>query len=270
MTLAGIFLYPVKSLRGFAVDSAELDGLGLVGDRRFLVVDDQGQFLTQRALPAMARIATASERGNLILRNPAHGSAAVALAESGPECTVQVWRDTVTAEDCGVEVAVWLSDFLRHPCRLVRIGKNFSRPVTKPAAQPGDAYTFADGAPLLGVSEASLANLNDRILERGGEPVPMDRFRPNLVFTGGTAFAEDEGNGFKIGGVTLRSAGRSERCIMTTTDQKTGERGKEPLRTLATFRRHPDDPGRVYFGQNLINASKSGTIRVGDTVTPLA
>lgn len=266
MHLSGLFIYPVKSLRGFAVDSATLDSLGLAGDRRFLVVDNEGKFLTQRALPRMAQIETALEKGNLILRNPAHGSAAVSLAEPGPELPVQIWNSSVQAVDCGVEIAVWLSDFLRHPCRLVRVGPTYNRAVTKPAARPDDQVSFADAAPVLIISEASLDNLNDRILENQGEPVPMSRFRPNLVISGCAAFAEDACRTIKIGDVVFRAAGPSERCIMTTTDQLTGERGREPLRTLATFRRDPAKPSAVWFGQNLINETKTGTLRVGDSV----
>ena len=134
----------------------------------------------------------------------------------------------------------------------------------KPASRPGDLFTFADGAPILVVSEASVATLNDRIVAAGGEPVPMGRFRPNLVVDGCAAFAEDTWSRLQIGDVILRSAGQSERCVITTTDQLTGERGKEPLRTLATFRRSPANPTEVVFGVNLINESKSGTIRIGD------
>lgn len=270
MHLSGLIIYPVKSLRGIAVPAVELDEWGLVGDRRFLVVDANNQFLTQRTLPRMAQIETAIEGGNLILRNPHHGSAAVSFAESGPGTTVQIWRDSVTAIDCGVEIAVWLSDFLRHPCKLVRTGPDFARPVHKPAAHPGDKVGFADAAPALVISEASLAVLNDRILEHGGEPVPMNRFRPNFVISGCDAFAEDECTTLEIGDCVFRAAGRSERCIMPGIDQLTGDRNNEPLRTLAIFRRDPNKPSAVHFGQNLINQSKTGTVRLGTSVELIA
>lgn len=270
MQLTGLFIYPVKSLRGFAVPAVELDAWGLMGDRRFLVVDANNQFLTQRTLPRMAQIDTALEGGNLVLRNPHHGSAAVQLNEPGAAVTVQIWRDTVTAVDCGVEIAVWLSDFLRHPCKLVRTSPNFARPIHKPGAQPEDRVGFADAAPALVISEASLDHLNDRIIENGDEPVPMNRFRPNLVISGCAPFVEDECSALQIGGCRFRAAGRSARCIITTTDQLTGDRGKEPLKTLATFRRDPADSTAIYFGQNLINETKTGTLRLGDPVKLLA
>jgi uncharacterized protein len=266
MQLTGINIYPVKSLRGFSVTSAEVDELGLIGDRRFLVVDDNGQFLTQRALPRMAQIATELGSETLILRNPDHGSATVGLYEHGPITPVKIWNDQVQALDCGVEIAVWLSDFLRHPCRLVHVGSAYSRPVNKPGALADDQVTFADTAPLLVISEASLSNLNDRIIENQSEPVPMARFRTNLVVSGCEPFAEDTWTRLKIGEVTFRAAGLCARCIMTTTDQSSGDRGKEPLHTMATFRRDQTEPSKINFGLNLINENKTGTIRVGDAV----
>ncbi|MFI5356466.1 MAG: MOSC domain-containing protein [Opitutales bacterium] len=269
MHLSGLFIHPVKSLRGISVTEADLDDLGLVGDRRFLVVDDQGRFLTQRTLPRMALIETALTADTLILRNPHHGSSAVPRHEPGPPVTVQVWRDTVEAEDCGVEIAVWLADFLRQPCRLVRIGRDYRRAVNPARARPGDEVSFADGYPLLAISEASVAHLNDRLQAQGEAPVPMNRFRPNLVIAGCPAHAEDTFDRFRIGEVTLRRAGPCIRCVITTTDQDTAERGPEPLRTLAMYRRDPAEPSHVNFAQNIIHETKRGTVRVGDAVTAL-
>lgn len=269
MHLSALCIYPVKSLRGIAVHNAALDEFGLVGDRRFLVVDEQNRFLTQRTLPRMAWLETELGRDSLVLRNSHHGSAAVGLREPGAPLTVHIWRDTVEAVDCGVEIAVWLSDFFRQPCRLVRMGAGHHRPVHKTSGRAGDQFSYADGAPLLVLSEASLANLNDRLAANDEDPVPMDRFRPNLVISGCPAHAEDGWAGFRIGDLIFRNAGKSERCTITTTDQLTGMRGKEPLRTLASYRRDPSlDPTAVYFGANCINESKSGTLRLGEAVVP--
>jgi hypothetical protein len=271
--VSGLFIYPVKSLRGLAINSAAVDALGLVGDRRFMVVDEQGKFLTQRTLPRMALIATELTVRDLVLRAPHGGSCAVPLraAASAPLVPVRVWQsEGLLAEDCGVEIAVWLSEFLRAPCRLVRIGEKFSRPILKPGkARPGDLVSFADGYPFLLVSEASLADLNDRLAGRGEEALPMDRFRPNLVVTGCAAFAEDTWPRVRIGNIVFRAGGPCGRCIVTTTDQLTAERGKEPLRTLATYRRDAADPTDINFGQNLIHETKSGTLRLGDAVETL-
>lgn len=270
MHVSGLFLYPVKSLRGYAVPAAEIDALGFAGDRRFLVIDEAGKFQTQRQLTRMALVSTAIAHGTLTLSAEGAGHVSVPTASdpAAPLHPVAVWKsEGLQAEDCGPAVAAWLSDFLRLKCRLVRIGEKFRRPVLKKAAQPGDIFSFADGSPILVTSEASLADLNDHIQENAGEPVPMDRFRPNLVLTGCPAFAEDTWPAIRIGDVVLRAAGKSDRCIMTTTDQLTGARGKEPLKTLASYRRDPAlDPTAVYFGANFINQSKRGTVRVGDAV----
>ena len=281
MHLTGLFIYPVKGLRGFAVNSAEVDALGLVGDRRFLVVTDSGEFLTQRTLPRMAQITAELSGGNLILRAEGAGAISVPLRAATPPTlrTVWIWRSkNLRAEDCGREVSVWLSTFLGVACHLVRIGKDFHRPVLERRAPlPGesliegrvltsDLFTFADGFPFLVISEASLANLNDRLVSIGEEPVPMDRFRPNFVVSGVAAFGEDEWPRARIGGIVFRSGGPSARCIVITTDQFTGERGQEPLRTLANYRRDATDSTRINFGLNLTHETKSGTLRIGDAV----
>jgi len=269
LRVSGLFIYPVKSCRGLSLNVAGLDDLGLVGDRRFLVVDETGKFLTQRTHARMAQIATALDAERLTLSAEGAGSVSVARAPDprAPLRTVTVWKHSaLQAEDCGPEAARWLSDFLGVRLSLVRIGPAFERKVLKKAGRPGDVFNFADAVPLLIAGEASLTDLNDRIQENGGEPVPMDRFRPNLVVSGGTPFAEDDWPRVRIGDVALRNAGKSIRCIVTTTDQQTGERGKEPLRTLATFRRDTDDPTGVCFGTNFIHETKRGTLRVGDAV----
>lgn len=276
MHLTGLFLYPVKSLGGFTVPAAEVDDLGLVGDRRFMVVDESGKFLTQRALPRMALIRTALTADTLTLSAAGAGSCVVprrASLDSRPATIriVSIWKsEGLHAEDCGDAPAAWLSDALALKCRLVRIGEEFLRPVTKPAARPGDRVTFADAAPFLILSEATLADLNDRIVAQGGDAVPMNRFRPNLVVAGCPAFAEDTWARFQIGRVVFRAAGPCARCAVPTIDQETAARGKEPIRTLATYRRDPTDPTDVNFGQNLIHETKTGALRVGDPLELLA
>lgn len=269
--VSGLFLYPVKSLGGIAVPAAELDALGLVGDRRFLVVDPAGRFLTQRTLPRMALIGTALTADCLVLRHADAAPLSVSLApDSGATLLrVSVWgSEGLAAEDCGEAPARWLEARLGVACRLVRIGPAFHRPILKSgSARPGDAVTFADAYPLLALGEASLADLNDRLVAAGEEPVPMDRFRPNLVLSGCPAYAEDTWPTFRIGSALFRAGGPCARCIMTTTDQQTGARGPEPLRTLARYRRDAAKPSDVNFGQNVIHETKTGRIRVGDTVS---
>lgn len=268
--LVGLYLYPVKGLRGISVDRAEVDALGLVGDRRFLIVDENGRFLTQRTLPLMARVNSALTSEHLTLSADGAGSITIARRPNpdAPLRTVTVWSSAgLQAEDCGEAAAAWLRAFLGVRCRLVRIGSAFERPILKAGkAEPGDRVNFADGYPFLIVSEASLANLNDRLVERGAEPVPMNRFRPNFVVQGCGAFAEDTWPRFTIGNVLFRAGGPCGRCAVTTTDQVTGERGLEPLRTLGEYRRNAADRTSVDFGQNLIHVTKSGSVRVGDEV----
>ncbi len=272
MHLAALNIHPVKSLRGLGVSSAEVDALGIVGDRRFLVVGPDGVFLTQRVVARMARVATAVDAAWLTLGCEGFGEVKVRRDPDPASAlvTVSIWKnDGLKAEDCGPSAAEWLSRVLGLPCRLVRIGPAFNRPVRPAAARPGDVVHFADAFPLLAVSEASLRDLNDRMAEEGGEALPMNRFRPNLVVEGCGPYEEDSWKRIRIGEVVLRAAGPCLRCIVTTTDQLTGERGKEPLKTLATYRRDLAEPTYVKFGQNLVHETKSGALRVGDPVEVL-
>ena len=268
-------VYPVKSCRGLAVTAAAVDARGFVGDRRFLVVDADGKFLTQRAHPRMALIETALTARDLILSSPSHGSVRIPLQPTTPNPqprTVTVWRDTVTAEDCGDESAAWLGAMLGFPCRLVRAGAAYSRPVAAhklpdPLARGvaegrGGSHevSFADAFPFMLLSEASLDDLNGRL----AAPLPMNRFRPSLVVAGTAAYAEDGWGRFRIGGVIFHGATRCGRCVVTTTDQRTAERAAEPLRTLATYRR--DAAGDVMFGRNLVHETKTGRVAVDDEV----
>ena len=294
--LTGLFIHPVKSLRGCAVVEMAVDELGPVGDRRFLVVDESGKFITQRTLPRMARIATGLTADQLELS--AEGAGLIRIARpsdpAAPLRPVTIWKDEgLLAEDCGDVPAAWLSDALATRCRLVRVGEKFHRPIperklpaewrvaTPPMADCttstvalnshpstlNPSVSCADAYPFLILSEASLAVLNDRLQENHADPVPLDRFRANLVVADCAPFAEDTWPRFRIGPVGFRAGGPCARCIMTTTDQLTGQRsGPEPLHTLAQFRRDAVKPSEVNFGQNLIHETKSGVLRLGDEV----
>lgn len=234
-----------------------------------MVVDEEGRFLTQRELPRMALVDTALDGVHLILSDPNGTRLKVPLAEEGARLlSVAVWKSTgLQAEDCGERAAAWLSAFLGVRCRLVRIGNAFRRPILKPGrAGAGDSVNFADSFPFLLVSEASLGDLNRRLAAKGESSVPMDRFRPNLVVAGCEAYAEDDWTRLRIGEIVFRMGGPCARCAITTTDQRTGAVGKEPLRTLATYRRDPIEPNQVNFAQNVLHETKSGTLRIGDQV----
>jgi uncharacterized protein len=271
LRVTALYRYPVKSCRGIAVPSAEVAARGFAEDRRFLVVDADGKFLTQRVLPRMALIDTALAAGDLVLSSAGHGAVRVPLHGPAPHPATRaviIWKDTVLAEDCGDGPAAWLSDFLGLACRLVRAGDAYSRPVLAhklpPALRPdppaAHEVSFADGFPFLVISEESLADLNGRL----DAPVPMNRFRPSVVVAGGAPYAEDTWGRFRIGDVVFHGATRCGRCIVTTTDQITAERGKEPLLTLSGYRRDAD--GSVMFGRNVVNETKSGRVAIGDRV----
>jgi uncharacterized protein YcbX len=274
MHLSALFIYPVKSLRGCAVSSAAVDGLGLAGDRRFLVVDENDRFLTQRAHARMALVETKLDAHRLTLRADGAGEMTVSRApDPAAELrAVTVWKsEGLLAEDCGDAPAAWLTEFLGVKSRLVRIGPKFLRPILKGnVSGPREVLAFADSVPFLVVGEGSLADLNDRLITKGETPVPMNRFRPNLVVTGAVPYAEDGWPRIRIGAIAFRAAGPCARCIVTTTDQVTGERHHEPLRMLATYRRDPVDSSEVNFGQNFVHETKSGVLHVGDAVSLLA
>jgi len=275
MLLTGLHVFPVKSLQGFSVASIQVDHRGLAGDRRFLVVDAaSGEFLTQRALPAMTQLTCRLEgQGTLVLHHTSGRSVSVAVpSASAPRRTVRIWRDLVTATDGGDEAAAFLSSFLHVQVRLVHAGEGYQRALVPPSGSPHaghDALGFVDAAPVLITSEASLDALNERLLQRGASPVPMDRFRPSLVLRGGPPFAEDSLQRFRIGDVTFHSAGPCARCTVITTDQATGERHPEVLTTLAEFRRDSHQPTKVNFGIYAVITSSAGLCSLGDSLIPI-
>lgn len=262
--LARLRLYPVKGLRGYDCESLELERCGFVGDRRWMVTDPDGMFLTQRQVPAMARIDARCVPGGLGLAAESQGGIEIPLPGPNAErLDVTVWRDTVPAVLADSAAAAWLSAVLGRPCRLVHMVDPAARPVDPDYARPDDRVSFADGFPVLLTSETSLADLNTRL----AAPIPILRFRPNLMVSGSTAWAEDRWRRIRIGEAIFRIAKPCSRCIVTTTDQETGERPvpDEPLRTLGTFRRAR---GGVMFGQNLVPETL-GRVAVGDAAAVL-
>lgn len=277
MHLSGLFIHPVKALKGLSVREARVDALGLADDRRFMVVDSNGRFLTQRNLPRMALVETGLAEDRLILKAPEQGEIRVPRTSSEPASlrTVSVWSsEDLHAEDCGDEAARWLGRFLKTECRLVRIGDAFRRPIPDrkvPARLQGTGplVSFADGFPFLLLGEASMDDLNRRLASAGSPPVPLNRFRPNLLVSGSAPYAEDSWSRLRIGNLLFHSGGPCARCIVTTTNQETAERGAEPLRTLAGYRRNPAKPADVLFGVNLVHETREGLLREGDSVAPL-
>ena len=263
-TVAAVVRYPVKSCAGHSVERAELDAYGIVGDRRWLIVDPDGEFLTQRDAPRLALLRPDLNEGGLTLSAPGVDTIDVPINTDGPTLDVRVWNDRCRGVDQGDDAAAWLSDYLGASHRLVKMTSDFERPVDADyAVSADDAVSYADGFPVLLANTGSLDELNRRL----ESPVPMDRFRPNIVVSGADPFEEGTWKTIRIGDVTFHVVKPCARCVVTTTDQATGERGTEPLTTLASFRR--DENGKVYFGQNLIHSAKHGEIAVGDAVTIL-
>lgn len=262
-TVTGLYVYPVKGCRGIAVDAARLLETGLENDRRWLVVDPNGRFVTQREMPRLALVGTALERDALVLELPDGPRVRVRELADGEAREVVVWRSHCAALDCGDAVAAALSAFLARDVRLVQFDPRRERRVD-PAwtGELAARVQFADGFPLLLVGEESLADLNARL----PSPIPMNHFRPNVVVKGLPAYAEDAVREFVDGPLRLRPVKGCTRCKVTTTDQATGVvTGEEPLRTLRTYRWDAALHG-IVFGQNLVVASPlagAHVLRVG-------
>ena len=262
-----ISVFPIKGMQGFHPKSAKLTGKGLEYDRRFMLVGDTGQGLTQRECPKMTQFDALIEHNNLIIRLRQTSSSITipipTLAKKQPTRMVQIWSSRVRAELVSAQVDTWLSDHLNQKVSLVYMPERCRRSVPPHYAGPGQTVSFADAYPYLITTEASLAELNSKL----PESVPMNRFRPNIILGGDIKpFEEDTWSDIRIGDVAMRCVKPCARCIVITTDQETGSRGKEPLSTLAKFRKNGN---KVLFGQNavLIEPSKPGqVIRVGDVV----
>lgn len=265
LTLSALHVYPVKGLKGIDLASARCTDRGLEHDRRWMVVDANGDFLSQREMPRMATIWTDIADGALTLSAPDVGSVDVPL-EPRPAAPlrVRVWRSVCDAIPVSPQADEWLSGYLGLSCRLVHMPDS-TRRVSNPEYTEGEKLVgFADGYAYLVTAEASLAELNARLAARSQRAVPMNRFRPNLVVRGGSAFAEDGWRELRAGDAVLRAAKPCGRCQVTTTDQTTGEvTGPEPLETLGTFRASEEFGAR--FGMNFVTV-KPGNVRVGDRV----
>jgi hypothetical protein len=263
-TLASIHIYPVKGCRAIDLGESQVEPWGLAGDRRWLVVDSDFRFFSQREHASMARVAISYEPGGGI-RVSSDGFEPLWVATPGPAAEmlkVTVWRSTVLAAAAGPTADAWFSAYLGQPARLVYQDDPARRAVDPDYGAEGDVVSFADGFPLLATNAGSLAQLCEWLTDAGDAPVPMNRFRPSVVLAGFEPWAEDRWLRLRIGTVSLRVAKPCGRCLVTTTDQATGERGTQPLKLLGARRRFGQ---ALVFGQNLIPDSP-GLIRVGDPV----
>lgn len=265
MKISTLYYYPIKACRGHAVESAFVERRGLQHDRRFLIVGSDGIAITQRDNAALALLVPHLTDSTLSLAAPQMPTITIPVAADGPIQWATVWDDSgIKTIDQGDAAAEWLSSYLNMAARLVFMPKDGIRPVDpKYATRPDDTVSFADGYPILIASQESLDDLNSRL----EAPLPMNRFRPNLVVTGCQPFEEDTWNRIRIGDVELALIKPCSRCEVTTIDQATTVRGKEPLKTMATFRRVGGT--KVMFGVNVIPLNE-GTIRVDDPLEVIA
>ncbi len=280
MQLTGLHVYPVKSMYRLSPESARVEPWGLAGDRRWMLADATGRFVSQRENAALGQVrAELTPAGALVLTTPDGARVEVpapSVAVGDQLADVEVWGTRFHAAEAGKDAQLWIAEHLGD-YRLVHLDDPRARPVEADFSAPGDTVSMADGFPLLLASTASLAELNGLIAEAhpdGHEVLPMERFRPNVVVSGSEAWAEDGWRRIRIGELTFRVVKPCGRCVVTTTDQESGERrGPEPLRTLA---RHHRLLKKAAFGQNLIPERPAGvegdvlgTLRLGDEVEVL-
>ncbi len=271
--LSSLHLYPLKSAAGVAVDAFDVLPRGPRNDRRWLAVDADGRFITAREVPEMVLIRAEAMGEGLRLSAPGlHALEVPPPPFDAPRQRVTIWKDAVDAQCADAAADAWLSACLQRPVRLVRMDDAARRAVDPAYAEPGDEVSFADGYPLLAISQAALDGLNARLAAAGRAPAIMAQFRPNLVVADAAAHAEDDWTRVRIGDVEFDAVKRCIRCVFTTVDPAAGARRAdgEPLNILKDYRR---TPAGIAFGMNLIprlGPRGTGTLRVGDAVTVLA
>lgn len=259
--VTAINIYPIKSLAGISLPGSQVDITGLQYDRQWMLVDKQGKFLSQRTFPEMALIQVRLEPDHLLLSHKLHKGSTFRLPfamDSGKTKKVSIWEDQLEASLPGLEADEWFSELLKRDCQLVKMQTSVKRWIKQKYQVYGEHVSFADSMPFLIIGQSSLDDLNSRL----DKPVPMDRFRPNIVFSGGPAFVEDGWDRLDIGQVKFKITKPCARCVMTTVDQSSAKKGIEPLYTLAQYRKNGN---KILFGQNLI-ALNTGTIAKGDTI----
>lgn len=261
LIVSHLFVYPVKSLGGFGVSSVQVLPKGLANDRRWMLVDENHRFLTQREVHRMSLLKTSMdpETGQVRVHS---GEESILFPQSieGEIMQTAVWDDRVEVVALDAVFGEWFSKHLGIACTLVAFPEDNPRAVDADyAVNASDQTSLSDGYPILVIGQSSLDDLNTRL----ADPVGVDRFRPNIVFTGGQPFEEDNWRRFAIGQTAMAGVKPCARCIMTTIDQQTGIAGKEPLATLNQYRKVGN---KVLFGQNVIPLEK-GLIRVGDEIT---
>lgn len=263
--LQDIYVYPIKSLGGILLQQAEVQQTGLQYDRRWMLVDKNGNFLSQRTFPQMAMLEVNIVAGGLVVTHKKGTLQPLTIpfsTNTEREMPVTIWDDVCTAVEVSAHAGAWFTEALGMAAKLVYMPVTTRRLVDTEYAARDEIVSFADAFPILMIGQSSLDDLNHRL----ETPVLMNRFRPNLVFHGGPAFFEDSLKDFRIGEVTFSAVKPCTRCVMTTINQEDGIKGQEPLRTLASYRTFKN---KVRFGQNLLY-SNLGTIKTGDCLQVLS
>lgn len=269
LTLTGLHRYPVKSCRGEAVDSAVVEPWGLAGDRRWMLVDEVGTTITAREANRLVLVHPEITPTGLRVTAPGAEPLDVATPDPAAQVPVDLWSSRLTAAPASSEADAWFSAVLGTTARLVHLDDPTRRPTSPDFGEPADRVSFADGYPLLLASEESLVALNDQVLasaQHGTDLLPMTRFRPNVVVRGAEAWAEDDWRRLRIGAATFRAVKGCARCVITTIDPDTAERGHEPIASLARLRRWD---GKTWFAVNLVPDTPGAVITVGDDVEVL-
>jgi uncharacterized protein YcbX len=255
--VSALYVYPIKACRGIRCDEWRVERRGFFADRRWMIVDANGVFVSQRELAELSQVDTSLDGDSISVSAPGFSRLRLPQTHSGELRHVRIWEDQVSAVS-HAQGSAWFSEFLGAPHELVYMTDTEHRPVNPARARAEDIVSFADGYPFLLISEASLEDLNARL----DEPITMERFRPNIVVSGTEPYAEDGYSQVRLGEIWFRGVKRCDRCVVTTIDPLTGERGSEPLRTLAKYRLEDQ---RVWFGMNLIHDG-TGMLRVGDSL----
>jgi uncharacterized protein len=261
LKVSELYTYPIKSLGGIAKETVEITNTGFKNDRRWMLVDDNNLFLSQRTLPVLALLQPSEVEDGIVVMhkyNPLHTIKIPLHLETKSTIKVSVWDDVCEAIEVSNECNNWFSEMLKTNCKLVYMPDDTKRMVDKRYATNNEVTSFSDGYPILMIGQASLDNLNTKL----AEPLPMDRFRPNIVFTGGDAHIEDEMESFTINNIKFLGVKPCARCNMTTINQQNGETGKEPLKTLATYRASNN---KIYFGQNVLQ-QQNGSIQIDNEI----
>lgn len=260
-TIQDIVIYPIKSLGGIRLTEAKVEEKGFQFDRRWMLVDPQGVFLTQRTHPQMALLQVELGEMGLVVFDKRNLKDRLQIPYnqiSDQEIEVEIWDDKLIANRVDPNLDTWFSEKLGMACHLVSMPESTQRKISPKYVVKDESVSFADGMPYLILGQEALNDLNSRL----ENPVSMDRFRPNIVFSGGQPYVEDSWKKIRIGAVRFQVVKPCARCVLTTIDQETGFQGKEPLKTLAGYRTISN---KVYFAQNMV-ALESGIVRIGDPI----